>query len=75
VRLSMTKVNNELEGYMLLCDAIVCSGYAEHDTSFIESEWCHVLKSIVIEYVSCSRSINTDFFSRTANAIKIKTSK
>lgn len=66
----MTRVNTEFEGYMLLCDAIVCSGYAEHDTAFIESEWCHILKSIVLEYAAYGKQANTDYFAKIANNIR-----
>lgn len=46
----MLKTNTILENYMQLAAAIVNSGIKQHDTAFLNSEWCSTLISTVVEF-------------------------
>lgn len=46
----MLKTNVILENYMQLAAAIVNSGIKQHDTAFLNSEWCATLIATVVEF-------------------------
>ena len=52
----MNHGKNVINSYIQLAAAIVNSGISEHDKTFLESEWCHELIDIVIDFHNIDNS-------------------